>query len=291
MNRTLVLIVILTGVGVTALAQLAPPIQRARSSQRGNPFAPSGMTPQVILDRNGVPDWEVDKDFPTDDFTFVRIFYNPSGGGRGSWRVDWPDSDLNFSFRLQQLTSLKVNPNPVILELTDERLFDYPFVYFVEPGGGGGGRGVGLNFTDEEAETLRRYLLQGGFAMFDDYWGEAEWEEFDSEMKKVFPDREPQELPLDHPIFHIVYDLKEKPQVPSIEYGRRGISYERPDAKEVHYRAYFDDKGRMMALACHNTDLGDGWEREGEDESYFREYSEKKAYPMGINILFYVMTH
>ena len=148
-----------------------------------------------------------------------------------------------------------------------------------------------MNLTPEEAEALRKYLLNGGFAMFDDFWGEAEWDAFYSDLKKVFPDREPVELPLEHPIFHIVYDLPEKPQVPSIGYARQGLSYERPDAREVHYRAIFDDEGRMMAIICHNTDLGDGWEREGEDKDYFHQYSEKKAYPMGINIIFYAMTH
>jgi hypothetical protein len=248
-------------------------------------------TTEFQLDRNGVPTWEVDQEFPTDVFTFVRIQYNARGGYRGTWRTDWPDSDLNFSFRLQQLTSLKVNPDPLVLELTDPRLFEYPFIYFCEPGGGYGGYGNGLNLSDEEAKTLRRYLDQGGFAMFDDFWGEAEWQAFYQDLKKVFPDREPQDLPLDHPIFHIVYDLKEFPQVPSIEYARRGLSYERPDASEVHYRGMFDDKGRLVALICHNTDLGDGWEREGEDEVFFHEYSERRAYPMGINIVFYAMTH
>ena len=111
----------------------------------------------------------------------------------------------------------------------------------------------------------------------------------------MFPDKEPVELDLKHPIFHCVYDLKEKPQVPSIGVAVRGrssgITWERYDAREPHYRAIFDDKGRMMVIVCHNTDLGDGWEREGEDEWYFREFSEKKAYPMGINIVFYAMTH
>jgi hypothetical protein len=245
------------------------------------------------IDRNGVPDWEVDPEFPDDVFTFVRIFYNPGGGGyRGGWATDFPDSDLNFSFRLQQLTSLKVNPNPIVLELTDPRLFDYPFIYFVEPGGGGSYYGGGgLNFSQEEAVTLRRYLDNGGFAMFDDFWGEAEWENFYQEIKKVFPDREYQDIPLDHPIFHAIYDLKEKPQVPSIGHALSGHTYERYDAAEVHYRGFFDDKGRLMCIICHNTDLGDGWEREGENEFYFHEYSEKRAYPMGINIVYYAMTH
>ena len=246
-----------------------------------------GNVPSELTDRRGVPDWEVDPAFKSDVFTFVRIRYNSWGGRGGGWLTDYPDSDLNFPFRLQQLTSMKVSPQPRVLDLTDDALFDYPFVYMIEPGG--------LTFSDEEVVALRRYLLNGGFLMVDDFWGEYEWDNFYQEIKRVFPDREPVELPLEHPIFHCVYDLKEKPQVPSIghaqQYRGTEVTWERPDAREVHYKALFDDKGRMMSIICHNTDLGDGWEREGEDEYYFREFSEKKAYPMGINIVFYAMTH
>jgi len=236
--------------------------------------------------RNGVPEWENDPEFKEDVFTFVRIRYN-SYRGWGRWATDYPDSDLNFSYRLQQLTSLKVDPDGKVIELTDDALFDYPFIYLLEPGD--------LVFTDAEVQALRRYLLHGGFLMVDDFWGEAEWDNFYYEIKRVFPDREPTELPLDHPVFHCIYDLAKKPQIPSIGIalaGRGyGVTWERPDAKEVHYKGLFDDKGRMMAIICHNTDLGDGWEREGEDPWYFREFSEKWAYPLGINIVFYAMTH
>ncbi len=185
------------------------------------------------------------------------------------------------------MTSLKVNPEGRVLGITDQALFDYPWVYIVEPGR--------LTFTEEEAQILRRYLLNGGFLVFDDFWGEREWSNFHDEIRKVFPDREPVDLPIEHPIFHCVFDLKEKPQVPNVNLGIRsqytGITWERADAREPHYRAIFDDKGRMMVMICHNTDLGDGWEREGENEYYFHEFSEKKAFPLGINIVFYAMTH
>ena len=243
--------------------------------------------------RRGVPDWESDREFSQDVFTFVRIQYSSGYGGygRGSrggrWATDYPDSDLNFSFRLQQLTSMEVNPDGLVLQLTDPKLFDYPFIYIVEPGD--------LVFSEEEVKILRKYLLNGGFLMVDDFWGEDEWYNFYYEIKRVFPDREPKELRLDHQIFHAVFDLKEKPQIPSIGaaiQGRDyGITWEREGAEIPHYKAIYDDKGRMMAIICHNTDLGDGWEREGEDEWYFREFSEKKAYPLGINIVFYAMTH
>jgi hypothetical protein len=283
----------------------------------GQPFGPRRRTPPGVIppDRGGVPDWKVDQRFKNDVFTFVRVEYEsvwgggrfggggPFGGGgrrRGGyagyggyggygwarWATDFPDSDLNFSFRLQQLTSLKVNPVPITMRLTDPRLFDYPFIYMIEPGA--------LLFDDQEVVALRRYLLNGGFLMVDDFWGAFEYENFYTQIKRVFPDREPAELPADHEIFRCVYRLKEKPQVPSIHtWGWSGLTWENhgPDSETVHYRGIEDDKGRLMAIICHNTDLGDGWEREGENEEYFHEFSEKKSYPMGINIVTYAMTH
>ena len=244
----------------------------------------------------GTPEWKVEEEFKHDVFTFVRIKYHRGYGhsrSAGDWMTDFPDSDLNLSYRLQQMTALKVDPNGRVLELTDSELFDYPWIYIVEPGA--------LEFSDDEVGALRKYLLNGGFLMVDDFWGERQWENFRREMRRVFPDREPVELPMDHPVFHCVFDLnvpKNQLQVPNIELGIRsestGVTWEHHDGeecKEVHFKAIFDDKGRMMVMICHNTDNGDGWEREGESEYYFREFSEKKAYPLGINIIFYAMTH
>lgn len=134
--------------------------------------------------------------------------------------------------------------------------------------------------------------------MVDDFWGDEEYDNFYQEIKRVFPDREPFDVPLEHEIFHCVYDLKEKPQLPSIDAawaGRdSGVIWEPrsgSDTSHANYRAITDDNGRIMVFICHNTDLGDGWEREGEDPWYFEEFSVKKAYPLGINIVTYAMTH
>ncbi|MEZ6088316.1 MAG: DUF4159 domain-containing protein [Pirellulaceae bacterium] len=237
--------------------------------------------------RGDVPDWEVDENFPNEMFTFVRIKYQSNGyGSGGGWDTDYRSSDLNFSLRLHQLTTLNVNPEPMVLELTDERLFDYPFIYIIEPGR--------LTFTEPEVVALRRYLTNGGFLMVDDFWGDHEWQNFYYQMKRVFPDREPEDVPLSHEIFQCVYPLKKKPQVPSIHAwgGPGGRTWERGyDTQTPNYLAFIDDDDRIMAFICHNTDLGDGWEREAESPDYFTEMSVKWAYPLGINIVTYAMTH
>ncbi|MHC4677326.1 MAG: DUF4159 domain-containing protein [Planctomycetota bacterium] len=256
--------------------------------------------------------WEPTKvgdiEFKCSSFCFVRIRYSSgygggyrreSGrlsspnrgyrgyGGSGRWATDYPESDLNLSARFQEVTGLPADPNGRVMKLTDTDLGQYPFVYISEPGG--------LVLSEEEIKALRRYLLNGGFLMADDFWGEDEWHNFYYEIKRVFPELEPRELPLNHPIFHCFYDIQEKPQVPSIGHALSGRSHgktwERDDAREVHYKSLHDDKGRMIAVFCHNTDLADGWEREGEDEWYYREFSLKKAYPMGVNIVVYALTH
>jgi len=238
--------------------------------------------------RGGVPNWRINNEFSRDVFTFVRIRYNSYSGFRQKWRTDYPDSDLNFSYRLQQLTSMQVHPEGKVMELTDKALKNYPFIYMIEPGD--------LWFSEEEVIALRKYLLNGGFLMVDDFWGDFEWENFEAQIKRVFPHRDIVDLDVSHPIFRCVFNLKEKPQVPAIQQalnGRfSGVTWERgEDTREPHYRAIFDDKGRMMSIICHNTDLGDGWEREGENHWYFKNFSEKLAFPMGINIVFWALTH
>ncbi len=239
----------------------------------------------------GTPDWTNAPGFEKDVFTFARIVYKmndfPAPVWLG-WINDYPDSDLNLSFRLQQLTSMKVDPNGRVLKLTDPDLNDYPFIFMAQPGH--------MELRDEEVPILRNYLLGGGVLMVDDFWGTAEWESFEAEMNRVLPGRQWVELPMNHPIFHCVFDLKVPKndlQVPTIQLWRRGgITYRgNEDTRDFHVRAWMDDKQRIMVIALHNTDTGDGWEREGEDVHYFHAFSETRAYPLGINIIFYLMTH
>ncbi len=243
--------------------------------------------------RADYPQWQIDKMFERDVFTFARIQYDSYGGrgrGGGGWKNDYPDCDWNFSARLQELTSLQVDPNGEVMRMDDDELFNHPFVYMSNCNS--------MSMSDSEAAGMRKYLLNGGFVMADDFWGPDSWNAIKDQMKLVFPNREPVEISWDHPIFHIVYDLKVKPQVPSIRAWRRGYTYEywyfnEPDPPDTdpHFWVYLDDNDRIMALMCQNNDIGDGWEREGEEKEFFVRYSEKVSYPLGINIITYAMTH
>ncbi len=243
------------------------------------------------------PTWKVSKELPDDVFTFARLRY-PSfsdGGGRrrgwggGKWTTDYPDAELNFSYRLQQLTSLQTNPNGAVVDIVAEQMRHYPFIYMIEPGH--------IDISEEQAKIMRDYMLNGGFIMVDDFWGDDEWEQFHVALKMIWPDRDYEELELDHEIFHMVFDLPVKPQIPSVGIamsGRfRGFTHEwnKPGSETPHFRAIYDDKKRICMLICFNTDLGDGWEEEGTDPWYFQTFSEKYAYPLGINIVMYALTH
>lgn len=238
--------------------------------------------------RNEYPTWKIKNEFEHDVFTFVRIQYDGFRGRGSNWRNDHPDCDWNFSVRLHQLTSMKVDPNGKVFRLTDPELFDYPFAYMSNV--------QGMMLTDEETQAMRRYCLNGGFIMADDFWAAEAWRHVEREMRRVFPKRKPRDLPLSHEIFHLVYDLKEMPQVPSYFAWRDGEKVERwhgsfEGDEAPHFQGYFDDNGRLMALFCHNNDIGDGWEREGEHRGFFDQYSIKISYPLGINIVTYAMTH
>lgn len=274
-----------------------------RHSNRGEGWYPGVNSAKTAReapsDSLPTPNWTNPPEFENDVFSFARVRYtrkvrSPAVWWNGGyWYSDAPDSDLNLSYRLQQMTALRVNPNGRDIDLTDPELFNYPWIYMVEPGL--------MVFEDEEVPILRNYLLNGGFLMADDFWGIPQWMNFEREMKRVLPDHPWEELDLTNAIFHSVFDLKgpkENLQIPNVVTGRRsattGITWEYhegEECREIHFRAIFDDKRHLMVLACHNTDNGDGWEREGEDEYFFHRFSENIAYPLAINIIFYTMTH
>ncbi len=254
-----------------------------------------------------LPAWTNPPGFKYDTFTFARIIFNsiPAQGWLG-WANDYPDADLNLSYRLKQFTSMKVDPDGRVLKLTDPDLYDYPFIWMSHP--------QAMNLGAGEVRNLRQYLMNGGSLMVDDFWGDYAWDHFEGEMNKVLPGRKWVELTIDHPIFHGVFDLKgpmSRLQVPTIHLWERTTSYYNVNSEQnsaqtdsgpadpvngyrgetMHVRAWLDDKNRVMVVAIHNSDTGDGMEREGEDEDYFHIFSERRAYPLTIDIIYYFMTH
>ncbi len=244
--------------------------------------APGTRTAREIPTRStGTPEWEYPGAFRGDVFTFVRLRFDaaprPNYGGRGSWTTDLPDADLNLSWRLQQMTSLKVDPNCLLLRPTDPELASFPFIFASAPGS--------LALTDQEVLALRAYLQNGGFMLMTDFWGDPEMAHVERVFKQVLPDSHFEELPLEHPLYRSVFNIREKVQVPNIRIGMKVAN------QQIHHRVILDAKGRLMVMGLHNSDDSDGWEREGEDHEYFERYSEKVAYPLAINIIFYIMTH
>ncbi|MGY8690821.1 MAG: DUF4159 domain-containing protein [Verrucomicrobiales bacterium] len=205
--------------------------------------------------------------------------------------------DLNFTRRLHELTAIEVNPGCLNIEITDERLFQYPFAFMSDL--------RDVLFSADEEEALRKYLTNGGFIMVDDQWGDECWEHVYGTMKGIFPDKEPVELDIDHPIFSSVFKLDYLPQIPSHDafdkweelgldnhYETKGFDSEDPEAmNKPHFRAWYDDNGRMMILVCHNNDIADGWEEESYKPEFFKKYSEKLCFPLGINIVFYALSN
>lgn len=243
--------------------------------------------------------------FNADRFTFVRIVYDSAGGPneafyRGDsgwiprWATDHPVGAKNLTWRLRQLTTIETNQGTLLLRLTDPRLKDFPFIFISDPGW------QVLDVAEQRA--LKSYLDNGGFLWVDDFWGQAEWDNWEANMQQVAPRWKWFDIPADHPIMSSVYPLIECPQITAIQFYRRGgVTYDpwqfhrqpnggTSDMMQVHFRGLQDDQGRLVAVATHNTDIADGWEREGDDEEFFRRFSIK-AYALAINILTYAMTH
>ena len=227
-------------------------------------------------------------------FTFCRVAYRqvrrePMGQG---WRTDYPDADHNLMLRLSQLTTTPIRTTPqgrpdhLIVELTNDEIFQCPFIFMSDVGT--------MAMNSEEAERLREYLLRGGFLWVDDFWGEYAWDAWVQELSKALPplDYPIEDIPPGHTIFNALYEVYNVPQIPSIQFWRRGRgTSERGSASAVpHLRSIEDDHGRIIVLMSHNTDIADGWEREGEDEEFFFQFSPK-AYALGINIILYALTH
>ncbi len=228
-------------------------------------------------------------------FNFCRGVYTSGrreAGGQG-WSTDYPDAELNFSIRLSELTKTRVSkdsygmPDFIVVRLTEENLFQCPYLHLEDVGT--------ASFTEAEVQGLRAFLLKGGFIWADDYWGTNAWSNWVAQFSRVLPPSEYpiKDIPLDHPILKTMFEVKEIPQIPSIQFWRTsgGTTSERgSDSAVPTFRGVSDKHGNLIAVMTHNTDISDAWEREGEDVRFFYSFSPN-GYAVGIDIVLYAMTH
>ena len=232
------------------------------------------------------------------NFHFCRVLFTSDRREKQGWGTDYPGADINLSVRLAELTKIRVTmahdgegevPDAVVVRLTDDALFQCPFVMMEDAGT--------ARFSDAEIRSLRAYLLKGGFLFVSDYHGTFSRDQFDEEIGRALP---PAEYPIidltppDHPIWHTMFNVSRVPQFASIQTWRRtgGSTVERwnEDASPPDARGIADAHGRLMVVMIHNSDIPDPWEREGEDAQYFFQFSPD-AYAVGVDIVLYAMTH
>jgi hypothetical protein len=233
------------------------------------------------------------------EFHFIRLEYTDlpqhhrgwgyssrDGRGAGWWMVDWPDADNHFTRGVERLTRVDTG-DPRHLRLTDEKLFDYPWIYCTQTGW--------WDLSDIEVTRLREYLQRGGFLVTDDMWGEEAWETFRETMQRVFPNQPIADIALTDPVMHVLYDIREKDLtfIPGSRHLRRRgdgtAQIVQPEGTQPAWRAMYDDRNRMVVAVNYNTDIGDAWEF--ADVPYYPEAMTTLAYRYGINYLIYSMTH
>jgi Domain of unknown function (DUF4159) len=225
------------------------------------------------------------------EFYWSRLRYNSrtdmyGGGGYGyeygfgSWARDYSKADRQFLMALRRLTRIEARSTEQVVDLDSDEIFNYPWVYAVQV--------ANWTFTDTEAKRLREYLLKGGFLMVDDFHGTADWDRFMSGMRMVFPDRPIEDLSDNDEIFHVLYDIGQRFQVPGEQYVFTGRTYEK-DGFVPKWRAIRDDKGHIMVAICHNMHLGDAWE--WADDPRYPEQFASMAFRVGLDYIMYGMTH
>ena len=216
------------------------------------------------------------------EFAFVRLRYRSYRGffRGGSWGTDSNKAERQFVRGVRRLTRIHTRSVEEIIDVDSDEVFNWPWLYAVEVGH--------WDLSDSQAKRLRTYLDRGGFLMVDDFHGSVEWSIFMNGLRKIFPDRSPVELPNSDPIFHAIYDLDERFQVPGLQWVSSGRTYEQ-DGYTARWQAVYDDKGRIEVAICHNMDLGDAWE--WADNPRYPERFTSLAYRIGINYIVYAMTH
>ncbi len=221
----------------------------------------------------------------TSELHFTRLAFGVNGRPFSSypgepWLRDWPDAEYHFLQGLRRLTRIDAGEYRQV-SLLNDAIFDYPVVYAVK---------VGYWYlSNKEVIRLREYLLKGGLLIVDDFHGPSEWAQFIATARKIFPDRAIIDVPDEHEIFHVLYDLDDRQQIPGRNSIYNGVTWEHPLGIPEHWRGVYDDDGRVMIAINFNMDMGDAWEH--ADDAFYPQPMTALAYRVGINYIIYSMTH
>ena len=209
---------------------------------------------------------------PPTEFVAARWHFGTNGAvGHMGWAHNYPYSDQNLNRFLARTTRVDVAEQSYrIVELGSKEVFDYPFAYVSEPGE--------MELTDTEVEHLREFVERGGFVLVDDFDGPWQFEQFRSQVRRAFPDRDFVELPIDHRVFHSIFDLDDLQGMG--DYVAGGI---------VTYFALFDAHGNLAILAGHNNDLANFWEWYDQPSMPLKPAAD--AFRLGSNAVVHAMTH
>jgi hypothetical protein len=232
------------------------------------------------------------KDFADGSFMLCKWQYSSvrwEAMGIG-WSTDYPYAGINLMIRMSELTRARITtgengePTYWVVRLTDDLLFHCPILM---------GSDVGtMRLSAEETARLRQYLLKGGFLWVDDFWGTPAWEQWSQEIHKALPEYAIFDIPVDHPIRHMLFSVDTIEQVTNINNWLRthNTSERGDDSPHADFRGIADGKGRLMVVMTHNTDIGDTWERESESQEFFTLFS-RQGYALGVDVLLYAVTH
>ncbi len=254
----------------------------------------TGLYAQMRSRSSGPRKWamyEYEMQDPVDDpadasvpgeFVFGRLRYRSNRDGRGGyarWGIDANKSDRLFLDTLRRLTRVQTQSIENIIDIESDEIYDSPFMFAVAASD--------WRLTAAHAQRLRNFFDRGGFMMVDDFHGERDWATFMAGIYQIYPDAKVVELGDKEPIFHVLYHLNERINVPG-QNVVHGPGYEK-DGYTPHWRGVMDSQGRVMVAVCFNQDVGDGWEF-ADDPDYPEKFSSM-ALRLGVNYAIYSLTH
>lgn len=223
---------------------------------------------------------------PEAELHIARMVFS-SGGNERAWRpwwaIDYPAAEYHFTRGLRRLTNLNVADDSRHLRLTDDEIFDYPWLFVQQVGH--------WYLSPAEITSLREYIMRGGFLVVDDFHGEYEWAVLNEMLRRAFPEWPIVALPVEHPLMNVLYDLDQSTQIPGRRHLYRAANGE--IAAQLYgpaqWHGIYDTDGRLVVAINFNMDMGDAWEH--ADDPVYPVPMTSLAYRFAVNYVIYAMTH